>query len=96
MQVKRIETRVFIFDATVESRSGTLTGPVIFHLHDSYPQNTIWIRKIRDGRRAVLEDVSSYSMYTIGVQVKNERGEWVGLEYNLTQLTDLPQRFFDE
>jgi hypothetical protein len=62
-------------------------------LHDSYPKPVFWIRKVRDGSRAVLEEVRSYGVYTIGAQVKDAHGQWLGLEFSLSQLPDLPQRF---
>jgi Trypsin-like peptidase domain/Effector-associated domain 1 len=94
--VELVETfsRTFLFNAVVESTDGTpLDGPVIFHLHDTFPRSVIHIRKIREGRRAVFEEVTAYGVFTIGVQVKNRRGEWIGLEFDLAQLTELPARF---
>ena len=52
-------------------------------------------RRVRDGRRAVLEEVRSYGVFTIGAQVRNTLGEWVGLELDLSGLPDLPKRFLD-
>lgn len=86
--------RMFSFDAVVESTDGTtLEGPVLFHLHDTYPQPLIQIRKIRDGTRAVLEDVTAYGAFTIGVQVKTAGGVWVGLEFDLGNFAGLPAKF---
>jgi hypothetical protein len=88
--------RVFSFDAIVESTDGSpLVGPVRFHLHDTFPQPKIVIRRVREDRQAVLEEVVSYGVFTIGVQVKNAQGQWIGLEFNLCDLPDLPQRFKD-
>jgi hypothetical protein len=88
------EGRVFQFNAIVESTDGSpLEGPVVFHLHDTYPKSVIWVRKIHDGRRAVIWEITSYGVYTIGAQVKNAQGKWVGLEYNLVKEKELPQRF---
>jgi hypothetical protein len=86
--------RVFSFDAIVESTDGSaLVGPVRLHLHDTFPQPKIVIRRVREARRAVLEEVVSYGVFTIGAQVKNAQGQWIGLEFNLCDLPDLPQRF---
>jgi hypothetical protein len=87
---------VFYFDVVVESTDGTvLEGPVIFHLHDTYPKKTIHIRKIRDGARAILQDVSSQGVYCIGVQVRRGDGTWTSLEFDLKRLASqgLPDRF---
>ncbi len=89
-------SRTFLFNVVVESTDGTpLEGPVIFHLHDTFPRSVIHIRRIRPGNRAIFEEVTSYGVFTIGVQVKNGRAEWIGLEYDLAQLEELPQRFKD-
>jgi len=87
-------SRTFLFNVVVDSTDGSpLEGPVIFHLHDTFPKSVIHIRKISEGNRAVLEEVTSYGAFTIGVQVKNGRGEWIGLEYDLSRLKELPQQF---
>jgi trypsin-like peptidase/effector-associated domain 1 (EAD1)-containing protein len=84
----------FIFNAFVQSTDGTpLQGPVIFHLHDTYPQPVIYIRKIKEDRVATLYEVESYGVYTIGAQVKDGKGRWIGLEYCLTELPGLPSKF---
>jgi Trypsin-like peptidase domain/Effector-associated domain 1 len=90
------EGRQFTFNVVAESTDGTrLEGPVLFHLHDTYPQPLIRITKVREGARAVLEEVTAYGVFTIGVQVKNARGEWVGLEYCLTELPGLASWFLE-
>ncbi len=96
MTVELLNTlsRTFSFNVIVESTDSTsLEGPVLFHLHDTFPRSVIHIRRIREGKRAVFEEVTSYGVFTIGVQVKNGQGEWIGLEYDLSQVEDLPQRF---
>jgi V8-like Glu-specific endopeptidase len=97
VKITEVATDYFLFDAVVESiTESPLEGPVLFHLHDSYPKSTIWIRRMRDGgRRALLAEVSSYGVYTIGAQAKNASGEWVGLELNLCDHPDIPKRFLD-
>jgi hypothetical protein len=86
----------FVFDLYVQSQDGsTLEGPVIFHLHDTYPRKTIHIRKIRQGRFALLENVMAYGIYTVGAQVKTRTGAWSSLELDLRTLKSqsLPRRF---
>lgn len=86
------------FDVTLSVRSiddSPLEGPVIFHLHDTYPRQKIWIRKIRDSTRAVLEEVNAYGVYTVGAQVKTRNGLWTSLELDLATLPKLPRRFLD-
>jgi len=84
----------FNFNAVVGSADGSpLVGPVVFHLHDSYPKSVVRVQKISEGNRSVLEDVNSYGVYTIGAQVKDAQGKWIGLEYNLCDLPELPPRF---
>jgi hypothetical protein len=86
--------RLFTCDFTVESTDGsTLKGPVIFHLHDSYPRSVIQIRKIHDGMYATLEEVTAYGAYTVGAQVKDAAGNWIVLELNLARKRSLPKRF---
>jgi hypothetical protein len=70
-----------------------LEGPVLFHLHDSYPRKTIHIRRIREHRYAILEEVTAYGTFTVGAQVKAADGRWTRLEFDLATLKDLPQRF---
>lgn len=84
----------FTFDAIIESTvpESSIEGPFVFHLHHSYPRQTIWIRKVREGK-AVLEDVHSYGVYTIGAQVKNPNGKWISLEYDLSNLPGLNVKF---
>jgi hypothetical protein len=87
--------RDFTFDAVVKSTDGSpLEGPVVFHLHDTFAKSAIWIRKIdSDNNQAVLESVDSYGAFTIGAQVKDKDGNWIGLEYDLVRLRGLPKRF---
>src|SRR5262249_21374822 len=71
----------FLCDFTVASTDGSvLEGPVVFHLHDSYPRCIIQIRKIREGKYATLEEVTATGVYTVGAQVKDAAGTWIGLE----------------
>jgi WD40 repeat protein len=84
----------FYFDARVLSVDGSaLEGPVLFHLHHSYPKSVIWIRKIREGTCAILENVSATGVYTIGVQVRRADGEWTSLELDLATVKEIPKRF---
>jgi hypothetical protein len=93
-KVTDVKQRYFFLDIEVTSTDGTpLEGPVVFHLDESYPRSIIHIRKIRDGSRAVLEEVSAYEVYTVGAQVKNGSGLWIGLELNLATMKDLPVKF---
>lgn len=92
--LKELEHGAFHFDASVTSVDGsTLAGPVLFHLHDTFNPSVIHVAEIREGTRAVLEDVSSYGIFTIGAQVKSATGSWIGLEWDLTHLPGLPERF---
>jgi len=87
----------FHFSAIIRCPDGTtLEGPVIFHLHDTYPRSVIRIWKIRGNSTAVLENVSSYGVYTIGVQVRRADGSWTALEFDLNDLPQLPKRFADQ
>ena len=86
-----------MFDAVVESVDGSpLQSPIVFHLHDSFARSAITIRKIREGRRAVLYEVNAYGAFTIGAQVRTARGDWTSLEYNLVDLPGLPKHLHDE
>jgi hypothetical protein len=81
----------------VTSTDGSpLEGPVIFHLHDTYPKSVIWIKKIRANNIAVLEQVESYEVYTIGAQVKDANKQCTGLEYSLADVPELPSRFLSK
>jgi hypothetical protein len=93
VNLKDIGRTTFLFDVVASSTDGSLLEPpVIFHLHDSYAREKISIRRIRDDGSAVLEDVDSYGVYTIGAQVKDAAGNWTSLEFDLATL-DLPSRF---
>jgi hypothetical protein len=84
------------FDVTLIVRStddSLLEGPVVFHLHDTYPRQRIWIRKIRDDTWASLEEVNAYEVFTVGAQVKTRSGRWTALELDLATLPKLPGRF---
>lgn len=95
--VADVRDRLFTCSFAVESTDGTeLDPPVLFHLHDSFPRMVIHIKRIRDdGLWAVLEDVVAYGAFTVGAQVKDATGRWVGLEYDLVDHPDLPKRFHD-
>ena len=87
----------FSVDLAVESVDGSpLQGPVVFHLHDTFEKTAIPIRKIREGRRAVLYDVNAYGAFTVGAQVLTSYGVWTSLEYNLADLPGLPQHLRDK
>jgi hypothetical protein len=85
---------VFLFDAVVSSLDGSpLQGPFVFHLHDSYPRPVIWVRKTRPDNTASLESITSTGVYTLAVQVKDAKGKWMGLEFDLRRLPRLAKRF---
>jgi hypothetical protein len=84
----------FDFDAIVRSTDDSvLHGPVIFHLHDTFARSRITIRTIRDERWAMLEEVNSHGVFTLGAQVRTRSGHWTSLEIDLKTLRDLPARF---
>jgi hypothetical protein len=94
VELREVTNTLFVFNVIVTSTDGSsLQGPVLFHLHDSYPQSVIRIDKIQENKTAVLEQVSSYGVYTIGVQVKDGQGNWIGLELDLAKLQGLPGHF---
>lgn len=93
-KIGEIERETFDVDLTVSSTDdSTLQGPVLFHLHDSFPRSTIYIRRVRGGSLAVLEEVNCSGTFTVGAQVKAEDGRWTGLELDLAQLKEIPRRF---
>ncbi|MHC2284082.1 hypothetical protein ACVME8_010752 [Bradyrhizobium diazoefficiens] len=94
--IKDVERDTFDVDLTVRSTDKSpLEGPVLFHLHDSFPRKTIYIRRIREGSVAVLEEVNAYGPFTVGTQVKAADDRWVALELDLVNLKGLPRRFRD-
>lgn len=85
--IERVEmfSRVFSFDVVLRSTDKSeLTGPVVFHLHNTFPRSVIWIRKISKGR-AVLQEVIASGTFTIGVQFKDKDGKWQSLEYDIAK-----------
>ncbi|WP_141688472.1 pYEATS domain-containing protein [Bradyrhizobium paxllaeri] len=93
-KIGEVDRESFDVDLTVLSTDGSLLeGPVLFHLHDSFPRKTIYIRRIREGSSAVLEEVNAYGTFTVGAQVKTADGRWTGLELDLVNLQGLPRRF---
>lgn len=94
LELTEVAGGLFYFNAVVTSTDASpLEGPVIFHLHDTYPKSVIWIKKIRANNSAVLEQIESYGVYTVGAQVKDANKRWIGLECCLTDLPGLPSRF---
>jgi hypothetical protein len=84
----------FVADFSVVSTDGTpLQGPVVFHLHDTFSPSVIYIRKIRGGVKAVLEEVTSHGVFTVAAQVRDAKGRWISLELDLSGLASLPKRF---
>ncbi|MBR1188554.1 hypothetical protein [Bradyrhizobium sp. AUGA SZCCT0160] len=93
-QLDEIRPKYFFFNLTVSAEDGTrLDGPVIFHLDDKFAKAVVWIRKIRDGKYAVLREVDTERPFTVAAQVKDSTGTWIGLEYDLSLLEGLPGRF---
>jgi hypothetical protein len=83
----------FWFDLVVRpTDESALVGPVLFHLHDSYPRSIIRISSINNNE-AVLEAVEANEVFTAAAQSKDKDGQWVGLEYDLAHLPGLPKRF---
>jgi hypothetical protein len=84
----------FQVDLIVESTDGSeLLGPVVFHLHHTFSSGAIHIRRVQEKRRCVLYDVRAWGAFTIGAQVRDEHGRWIGLELNLADLSELPRKF---
>lgn len=80
-----------VLNFIVRSTDSTeLASPLVFHLHDSYPKSIIHIRKIRDLQYAGLYQVTANGAYTVGVQVRDAHGTWIGLEFDLSTLQGLP------
>lgn len=95
-KIREVLRTSFTFDVSVSSTDGSpLRSPVVFHLHDSYPKSVVWIRRLQGGE-AVLWEVDSYGVYTVGVQVKDAGGNWIGLELDLATLEGLPERFLKQ
>lgn len=87
---------LFNIDIFVDSTDGTeLVGPVIFHLHSTYPRSVIRINRVRNSR-ATLFQVVSYGMFTIGAQVKRANGAWTQLELDLLDVPGIPDCFLDK
>ncbi len=92
--VASVEGDTFYFSLIVESTDGSLLeAPVIFHLHDTYPQNVIPVTRVVEGRHATLRDVDSFGIFAVGAQVKDRSGRWTSLELDLRTLPGLPKRF---
>lgn len=88
------EREVFYFSLVVESTDGSpLMAPVTFHLHHTYPRSVATIRRIIEGRQAVLSQWNAYGVFAVGVQVRDAKGKWVSLEIDLADLPNLPKRF---
>jgi hypothetical protein len=92
--IDSVERNVFYFSATVESTDGTkLEGPVVFHLHDSYPRSVVRLKRVYDSRYVTLSEWSATGVFAIGVQVRDGFGRWMSLELDLANLPNLPPRF---
>ncbi len=101
---RRVEGRVyeaskavFYFELVVRSTDGTLLqGPVLFHLDGSYAKNVIRIKKIQLDNTAVFGPCNANRLFNVGVQVLSANNSWVGLEFDLASLDDLPKKFHPE
>jgi hypothetical protein len=94
--LESVERGVFYFSVVVESTDGSvLQPPIIFHMHHTYPRSVVTVRRIIDNKQARLSDWQAYGVFTIGVQVKDALGEWISLEFDLSQLPNLPKRFLN-
>jgi hypothetical protein len=85
----------FEFDLVVTATDGTkLTGPVVFHVHDTFPKSAYHIRKMRaDDTEALFELLEAYGTFTVGAQVRKARGGWTQLEYDLNDMPGIARRF---
>ena len=83
-----------VFDLSVSSTDGSeLHGPVKFHLHHRFPKPIQSIKSIRH-RAAIWKQIrTDKGTFTVGAQAKTQSGEWVGLEYDLATLPNLPLKF---
>ena len=89
-----VERDTFTIDLIVRSTDDTaLKGPVLFHLRDSYPRQTLYINRMRDRDSAVLKEVDAYGTFTVGAQVRGADGRWAALELDLAKLPNIPTRF---
>lgn len=86
----RLFKRYFVFDAAVTSATGDLIGPFVFYLHDSFNPSVIWVRKT-DAKRAVLSDIGSNGVFTLGVQFRVDAAadRWKRLEFDLADYTGI-------
>jgi hypothetical protein len=92
--IESVERDVFYFSVIVESTDeSVLEPPVVFHMHDTYRNNVVRIRRIINQKQARLSEWESYGVFAIGVQVKNSAGEWIALELDLANTKGLPKRF---
>jgi hypothetical protein len=90
----QVRKSYFFVNLVVSATDGSpLVGPVIFHLHDSFAISVIHIRRIREQSWAMLEEVSTEGVFTVGVQVKDRNNRWTSLELDLATLPGLPKRF---
>ena len=92
---ERPSSNVFYFDAIIESVDGSdLVGPARFFLHDTYPRSVIWVRKVDPDQRSItLREISSTGAYTLGAQIRDRTGTWVGLEASVADIGGLPPKF---
>jgi len=92
--VDSLEKEKYYFSLIVESTDGSdLEGPVVFHLHNSFPRSVVTTRSIVGKKRAMLKEWWADGVFAVGVQVKNARGKWISLEIDLATLPRLPKRF---
>jgi hypothetical protein len=90
-KVQGIDAHWYRIQLTVRTERGKkrLTGPVNFHLHDSFPDPTRTVIA-KDGK-AILTLVS-YGAFTVGVDADKGRTK---LELDLAELESAPKRFRD-
>jgi Trypsin-like peptidase domain len=85
----------FTFDLVVESTDGSpLLPPIKFHLHHTFRRSSQVITKLSHAhKRAAYEQITANGTFVAGAQVRDSKGNWIGLEYDLNQLPGLPQNY---
>jgi hypothetical protein len=85
----------FAHDLIIERIDGKpLIGPARILLHESFGNQQEWMAEPDSKGRLVLTEISAYGVYTAGAVVKApDTDEWILLEYDVTNLPGLPERF---
>jgi len=95
--VTDIDDDGFYFDLVVEATDTTpLQPPVRFHIHEDYVRPCQNINALTpDKLSARWREIWTDEAYVAAAQVRDAAGNWIGLEFDLNEIPELPKKLKD-